>query len=784
MLNNKTDKEIIKTTKSKITVLDLFCGCGGLSKGLTNAGLNVVAGIDIWNKAIETYTENNKHIGLCKDLTKFSAETFSQETGIKHIDLLVGGPPCFVAGTQVLTNTGYKNIENVQINDKLLTHTGKFQKINNLQQKIYSQKIYEIDITYHPETIICTEEHPFYVRTINNMSTNKSFDEPIWKKAKDLTPSDYFGMVINRNNIIPEFTFDINIKLDTKDQWFMMGYFVGNGIIEDDTYNIKFIIDNDDKDIIEIIEKTLNIINQNNESNIYKHYSCSNYVWFNILKHFFNNKYEKYIPEWVYDAPNEFIKEFINGFIKTKYINLNLAYDLQRLYLKLGHISSIIKTEYNIYTVEVILNDFKNKSSFIENNYVWLSPEKIFSIKIAENINVYNFEVDNDNSYIVHNTIVHNCQGFSIAGKRDNKDPRNSLFMEYVKYLNYFKPKAFIMENVIGILSMKTSDNKNVIDIILEELGNYYNCKYYKLSAADFEVPQIRRRTIFIGFRKDLNIIPSEPVSVSAKTHIAASTILEKRENIDKKYFLSEKAITGINKKKTTMEAKGFGFGASYIDPDKPCFTIPARYWKDGYDALVKYSDTEIRRLTEKELAKIQTFPDDYIFKGTKKDIIMQIGNAVACRFAYHLGKYINNKLELTNDESIIDKVDIVKNIKINDIKDNKDIKDIKDNKDNKIKKVIKKKLITIDDSIHEKNIIGEDNESIDDQVNKKIAKIQKKKIFKENKQNINTEIVKKDNIINKQKSEPKPKKIIVKGKKMISEPKNDDSDEYIENNQ
>lgn len=81
------------------------------------------------------------------------------------------------------------------------------------------------------------------------------------------------------------------------------------------------------------------------------------------------------------------------------------------------------------------------------------------------------------------------------------------------------------------------------------------------------------------------------------------------------------------------------GFGAQYLNFDKPSYTIPARYWKDGYDALVRYNDTDIRRLTTLELKRIQTFPDDYVILGSKKDVIMQIGNAVACRFAYHLGK-------------------------------------------------------------------------------------------------------------------------------------------------
>ena len=99
------------------------------------------------------------------------------------------------------------------------------------------------------------------------------------------------------------------------------------------------------------------------------------------------------------------------------------------------------------------------------------------------------------------------CQTFSMAGRRDANDPRNSLFMEYVKYLNYFNPKAFIMENVIGLLSAKNANNEKFIDIIMNEFNKNYNCIICKLYASDFEVPQNRRRFIIIGFRKDLNII-------------------------------------------------------------------------------------------------------------------------------------------------------------------------------------------------------------------------------------------------------------------------------------
>jgi DNA (cytosine-5)-methyltransferase 1 len=240
------------------------------------------------------------------------------------------------------------------------------------------------------------------------------------------------------------------------------------------------------------------------------------------------------------------------------------------------------------------------------------------------------------------------CQSFSIAGKRDKNDPRNALFMEYVKYLEYFKPKAFIMENVIGMLSKKTESGEKVITIIMDELNKNYNCMINKLYASDFEVPQNRRRTIIIGIRKDLNIFPKgpEPIIQQVKDRIPVKTILIPKELVNIKYYLSEKALLGIANKKGVSKEKGFGFGAQMLDFNKPSYTIPARYWKDGYDALVKYNDKEIRRLTIIELKRIQSFPDNYIMDGSNKDIIMQIGNAVPCKLAYYLGKYLINTLQ------------------------------------------------------------------------------------------------------------------------------------------
>ena len=708
---------IKESTIKTLNVIDLFCGCGGMSKGLTDAGLNIIVGIDIWDKAVESYNKNFKHKAYCEDLTKLSPEKFNElyNKDNKNIDILVGGPPCFIAGTQVLTYDGYKKIEDVILEDRLLTHTGKFQKIVNLQRKKYTGNIYELDINFHPEIINCTEEHPFYVRTKNKIWDNTIgkykiiYEKPLWKIAKELTTNDYLGMVINSNEIIPEFTLNIindqhkeKIILDKLEYWYMMGYYVCYGLVEKKIkkkrtkYNIKFLIY--DKQVLKKLQKVLPLLReQYNECNSYQRVVCVDNVWIQILRMF--GTYEKKIPEWVQNAPKEFIIEFIHGYIISQNhistTSSNIAFDIQRLFFKLGQIISINKSDSPaqcklsmiksdnpaqcylkkeiIYTYYLKHKIHQNVKSFNENDNVWIEPLKINERKIKEEDvisfneydyiwikplkitkrevreeNVYNFEVLNDNSYIVENTIVHNCQSYSIAGKRDKNDPRNALFMEYIKYLDYYKPKAFIMENVIGILSKKTINGEKVIDIIMEQLNRNYNCIINKLYASDFEVPQNRRRTIIIGIRKDLNILPKnhEPIIKSIQNRIPVKTILIPKEYIDKKYYLSEKALTGIEKKREVNKEKGFGFGAQMLDFEKPSYTIPARYWKDGYDALVKYNDNEIRRLTITELKRIQSFPDDYIINGSNKDIIMQIGNAVACRFAYHLGKYIINTLQ------------------------------------------------------------------------------------------------------------------------------------------
>ena len=342
----------------------------------------------------------------------------------------------FVDGTKVLTRNGYKYIEDISLNDTLLTR-GKIKKILNLRRNIYNGYMYNIYIKNHPNVITCTEKQQFFVREkkrimINN-ETEIIFTDPKWKNANNLTTNDYYGMVINTRKTIPEFTLsdDITIKLCQKEYWYMMGYFVCDGwldeIVRRDgkcTHEIRIAVKNnqDEKETLGCINEILPLKKIPTISKRCKVSGCSSFVWHSILK-MYGKINEKLIPEWVQDAPIEFIQEFINGYMKADgcidkcsgvaVVSYNLALGLQRLYLKLGYIFNVSKSRLSAVNGRAVssycLIGNENDKSFVEDDYVWYEPFHISKIK-AIDTHVYNVEIENGNSYVVENKIINNCQ--------------------------------------------------------------------------------------------------------------------------------------------------------------------------------------------------------------------------------------------------------------------------------------------------------------------------------------------------------------------------------------
>jgi DNA (cytosine-5)-methyltransferase 1 len=241
------------------------------------------------------------------------------------------------------------------------------------------------------------------------------------------------------------------------------------------------------------------------------------------------------------------------------------------------------------------------------------------------------------------------CQGFSLAGRRNPNDPRNKLVKEFLRIVKDFRPKFFVIENVHGFRSMRDENGKLVMDIVRElakESG--YHVKPYLLNSKDYSVAQRRKRMFLIGSKKkdfELDIKKTKEVVVKG--------LLFPRKKISEVYFYSQRLIDGfLRRAKRNKELKR-GFGWKFLDLDNQSNTISARYYKDGCEALVKYDDKfkpgSIRKLTERECARIQSFPDSYQFVGGKIKMYKQIGNAVPPNMAKAVAKSIKKALSNEN---------------------------------------------------------------------------------------------------------------------------------------
>lgn len=299
------------------------------------------------------------------------------------------------------------------------------------------------------------------------------------------------------------------------------------------------------------------------------------------------------------------------------------------------------------------------------------------------------------------------CQSFSSQGKaRDPNgmkcDPRNYLYESYIKILNHFKPKFFVFENVSGILSTKINGNQ-IIDTIFKDMKKNYKIVEDKnillLNAADFGVPQERKRVIIIGVRKDLNInvatiykdlaeIAKNEETVTVHDAIGdlpklypgeGSEIIEHKPKIVNKYLskirsnqldtlhhhiarnhneLDKKRYKLMSKHKWTLgelyekepslvHPKKRLFNNSYVVQhfDKPSKTIIAHLYKDG-NQFIHPDHTQERTLTPREVARLQSFPDDFIFPCSKTQQYKQIGNAVPPLLAKHIASVLKKYLE------------------------------------------------------------------------------------------------------------------------------------------
>lgn len=264
------------------------------------------------------------------------------------------------------------------------------------------------------------------------------------------------------------------------------------------------------------------------------------------------------------------------------------------------------------------------------------------------------------------------CQGFSIAGKRMIDDERNQLYKAFVNFVRFYQPKAFLMENVPNIMSIGKGLIREQITQDFEKLGYFVISKI--LMASDFGVPQNRKRAFFIGFKKECHfefpqIIKNKIVTVSEAIsdlpdysvidgadypHWAQSEYQKVMRKNSAGLFNhqitqhNEKTISIIslvpdggnykNLPEILRKTRNVNIAWTRLNSQKPSFTIDT-----GHRHHFHYQFNRVP--TVRESARIQSFPDDFIFLGTKTSQYKQVGNAVPPMLAKALADQIRKYL-------------------------------------------------------------------------------------------------------------------------------------------
>jgi len=229
------------------------------------------------------------------------------------------------------------------------------------------------------------------------------------------------------------------------------------------------------------------------------------------------------------------------------------------------------------------------------------------------------------------------CQPFSNAGlKRGFEDTRGTLFFDVARIIDHRKPSMVLLENVKGFTTHDKGRTMAIVKETLEELG--YNVFYKVLNAKDFGVPQNRERVFIVAInKKKMGSIGFEfPIPKKVETRLG--DILDSK--VDEKYTISNKLWAGHKRRLREHRAKGNGFGYSLFSAKSPyTSTISARYYKDGSEILIEQKNANPRKLTPREAARLQGFPDKFKIPVSDNQAYKQFGNSVAVPVIYEIAK-------------------------------------------------------------------------------------------------------------------------------------------------
>jgi len=237
------------------------------------------------------------------------------------------------------------------------------------------------------------------------------------------------------------------------------------------------------------------------------------------------------------------------------------------------------------------------------------------------------------------------CQPFSHAGlKQGFEDTRGTLFFEIARIVKAKKPSVVLLENVKGFVNHDKGHTFEVVNSTLNLLG--YDVHSQILNAKDFGVPQNRERIYIVALRRKVFTNSEFTFPVPPKVDIKVGSILEKK--VDSKYTISDRLWEGHQRRLEQHRERGNGFGYSLFNSNSIyTSTMSARYYKDGSEILISQRGKNPRKLTPREAARLQGFPESFVIPVSDNQAYKQFGNSVAIPVVRAIAEEVSKKLRI-----------------------------------------------------------------------------------------------------------------------------------------
>ncbi len=396
------------------------------------------------------------------DITKIDWNPYKGQA-----DLVVGGSPCFPSGTLILTSERLKPIEEIKVGDMVLTHRNRWRRVTATGSKIADTIVLRGNGV---SSLECTPNHPFYARTRVHRESGYGYEyKQEWIPATDMVGRQWLNMNAATEPLpVPALPDGVSL---TEPFLRLIGTWLSLG--------------------------------QSSSLPAFRFDSRSINRW--VMKQFGGK--EKHIPSWVYGLSENLRISLLEGYFQrmdsVRYAQpcsgMQLLVGMKILAAGAGYRSSILYEEnpsiHSTGTYRIKFNTSPiDSDDFDDDGYWGRVNEKTVG---RSNVLVYNLEVEDDHSYVAAGIAVHNCQSFSVAGKREGLAGASGLMFEYIRAVRELRPRWFVWENVPGAFTSERGEAYRQLLSEMDALG--YGLAWRVLDAQFFGVAQRRERVFLVG---------------------------------------------------------------------------------------------------------------------------------------------------------------------------------------------------------------------------------------------------------------------------------------------